>query len=96
MITYHSAALRDKGVDEAEIEAVLARDAEKFEAQEMALLEFARRSTLEPADITDEEFEELKTVGLSDEEILEAQFTMALTTAETKFCDALGFVPTRE
>jgi alkylhydroperoxidase family enzyme len=70
-------------------------DASKLEDQEIALLVFARKSTLEPAEITDEEFQELKAVGLDDAEIMEAQFTMAFATAEVKFCDSLGFVPTR-
>ncbi len=77
------------------IEAVRTIDSEKLEEQEMALLEIARRSTLEPADITDDEFDELKKVGLDDAEIMEAQFVMAFATAEVKFCDSLGFVPTR-
>jgi alkylhydroperoxidase family enzyme len=77
------------------IDAVRTLDAEKLEEQEMALLEFARKSTLEPAEITDEEFAELKSVGLDDAEIMEAQFAMAFATAEVKFCDSLGFVPTR-
>jgi alkylhydroperoxidase family enzyme len=74
---------------------VRAVDAAKLEEQEFALLEIARRSTLEPADITDEEFEELRKVGLDDAEIMEAQFVMAFATAEVKFCDSLAFVPTR-
>lgn len=82
-------------MDEDRIDAVRTLDAEKLEEQEMALLEIARRSTLEPANITDEEFRELKKVGLDDAEIMEAQFAMAFATAEVKFCDSLGFVPTR-
>lgn len=58
-------------------------------------MEYVRKATLEPANITDEEFKKLREVGLTDEEIVEATFAMALSTAETRFCDALGFVPTR-
>lgn len=58
-------------------------------------MEYVRKATLEPMNITEEEFQRLRAVGFSDEEIVEATFTMAMSTAETKFCDALGFVPTR-
>lgn len=70
-------------------------DAERLAEKEAAILEFARRSTLEPADITDEDFQKVKDIGFSDEEIMEAQYVMGLSTLETKFCDSLAFVPSR-
>lgn len=58
-------------------------------------MEFARRSTLEPAEITDADFQKFKDIGFSDAEIMEAQYVMGLSTLETKFCDSLAFVPSR-
>lgn len=83
-------------MDASDVEALRTADAERLEQQEAVLMEFVRRATLEPTTITDEEFQQLREVGFSDEEIMEATFAMALSTAETRFCDALGFVPTRK
>ena len=58
-------------------------------------MEFARRSTLEPAEITDADCQKVKDIGFSDAEIMEAQYVMGLSTLETKFCDSLAFVPSR-
>ena len=74
---------------------MIAVDEEKLAEKEAVILEFARRSTLEPADITDEDFQKVKDVGYSDAEIMEAQYVMGLSTLETKFCDSLAFVPSR-
>ncbi len=70
-------------------------DVEKLAGKEAVLLEFARRSTLEPADITDEDFRKVRDAGYSDAEIVEAQYAMGLSTLETRFCDSLAFVPSR-
>ena len=79
---------------------MIAVDAEKLAEKEAVILEFARRSkvrspTLEPADITDADFQKVKDIGFSDAEIMEAQYVMGLSTLETKFCDSLAFVPSR-
>ena len=74
---------------------MIAADAEKLAEKEAVILEFARRSTLEPADITDEDFQKVIDVGFGDAEIMEAQYVMGLSTLETKFCDSLAFVPSR-
>ena len=74
---------------------MIAVDAEKLAEKEAVILEFARRSTLEPADITDEDFQKVIDVGFGDAEIMEAQYVMGLSTLETKFCDSLAFVPSR-
>ena len=74
---------------------MIAVDAEKLAEKEAVILEFARRSTLEPADITDADFQKVIDVGFNDAEIMEAQYVMGLSTLETKFCDSLAFVPSR-
>lgn len=75
------------------MEAARLADRERLAEKEALILEFARRSSIEPHKITDEDLQKLKDAGLSDEEIVEMQFTMALSTAQTKFLDSLGVAP---
>jgi len=58
--------------------------------KEKKLVEFAIKADVDPHGITDEEFAELKTVGSTDEEIVEALETMTLCTGINRFADALG------
>jgi alkylhydroperoxidase family enzyme len=45
---------------------------------------------VDPSGITDEEFEELRKLGVTDTEIVEALETMTLYTGITRYCAALG------
>ena len=53
-------------------------------------MDFVEKSTLAPLTITDQEFQELKELGLSDSEIVEMQGVMELFTGYNKFVASLA------
>ncbi len=61
-----------------------------FESKERKLLEIAQRSTKDANSVTDNDIEELRKLGWSDSEIVEAQGVMELFTGFNKFLDSLG------
>lgn len=53
-------------------------------------MQFAIKGDTDPHGITDEEFDELRKLGATDAEIVEALEAMTLFTGINRFCDALG------
>lgn len=83
--------LSDKGIDQA----VLTELVEKGETQRLPektrrVLLFARRAALDPARLSDEDFDELVKAGLSDEDIVELVAFAALITSLIATIRALG------
>jgi alkylhydroperoxidase family enzyme len=58
--------------------------------KEIALLEYVKVLTLEPAKITDIDVEKLRKVGWNDKEIFEATFDTALFAFFNRMADAYG------
>ncbi len=61
--------------------------------RERALVDLARKVTLEPKAVGDEDFTRLRAVGLSDEDILEAVETSAWFNHTNRIFITLGVVP---
>jgi alkylhydroperoxidase family enzyme len=62
-------------------------------ADEVAIMAFAQKVIREPRAITSEEVDELRSFGLSDEEILDIVMTAAARSFFSKTLDALAAVP---
>ena len=57
---------------------------------EKALLEFAKRLTFQPADISDVDIDRLRRVGLQDPQIAEAVYIISLFAFFNRVADAFG------
>ncbi|WP_458210403.1 carboxymuconolactone decarboxylase family protein [Haladaptatus sp. NG-SE-30] len=70
---FHESALKREGADADSIEDMknLQIGEEKFSPSEYEILVFAEKAARDPYDVTDEEFERLREIGLDDGEILE-------------------------
>ena len=61
-----------------------------FENKELALLIYAKKLTLNPGEINQKDFQELKTVGLNDGEILEANQIICYFNYVNRSINGLG------
>ena len=62
-------------------------------AEEVALMDFAQKVTLEPNQITQRDFDLLREKGLSEQEILDVVLTVTARNFMSKTLDALGAEP---
>lgn len=76
----HADGLRGLGSSEQEIAALKQGnpDAAPLSSKDKALLQFARRLTLKPGDVSDADISRLRTAGWKDEQIFEAAFDASL------------------
>ena len=90
----HGSVLRKNFFEAAEL-AAIARDfrSSGLPAQEIALMEFAQKVTLEPNQTTQEDFDLLREKGLSDQEILDVVLAVTARNFMSKTLDALGAEP---
>ncbi len=90
----HGAILRKNFFSGSEL-AAIARDfrSSGLPAEEVALMEFAQKVTLEPVQIAQGDFDLLREKGLTDEEILDVVLTVTARNFMSKTLDALGAEP---
>ncbi len=90
-VAAHSMALAMMGFSKEKID-VLIRNIEKSEMsqKDQKILQYVRKATLTPHKITDRETNELKSLGLTDSQLLEILGVMELFTGYNKFLDALS------
>jgi uncharacterized peroxidase-related enzyme len=90
----HGSVLRKNFFGPGEL-AGIARDFHTagLPAEEVALMEFARKVIREPSRITGSDFDGLRAMGLSDEEILDVVLTATARSFMSKTLDALGAEP---
>lgn len=89
-VAAHEGALSAIGVSPEEVHTIENDlDRADFNPKEMALIKLTRKANLEPLFGTDDEFSELRQLGASDAEIVEALGVMELFTAFNKFLDIL-------
>ncbi|MGO9307666.1 MAG: carboxymuconolactone decarboxylase family protein [Spirochaetia bacterium] len=90
----HGSILRKNFFGPSEL-AAIARDFRSagLPEEEVMLMEFAQRVTLEPNQITARDFDLLREKGLSDEEILDVVLTVTARNFMSKTLDALGAEP---
>ena len=90
-IAAHGLALRQLGFTKESIDALVKNvSAVGFEPKEQKILELARKSTRDANSVTDQDIEELRRLGWSESEIVEAQGVMELYTGFNKFLDSLA------
>jgi uncharacterized peroxidase-related enzyme len=61
--------------------------------EEVALMSFAHKVTLDPSEVTSNDMDELRAYGLIDEDILDVVLTCTARNFFSKTLDALGAVP---
>jgi uncharacterized peroxidase-related enzyme len=89
-VASHSAALRSIGTSPEEITRIMDDLAgSDFSAKERGLIGFTRRANLAPSGIPEEDFQELKGLGATDAEIVEALGIMELFVGFNRFLDSL-------
>jgi uncharacterized peroxidase-related enzyme len=90
----HGSVLRKNFFGPAEL-AAIAKDFRNagLPAEEVALMEFAQKVTLEPSQTTPRDFDLLREKGLSDEEILDVVLTVTARNFMSKTLDAVGAEP---
>ncbi len=90
----HGAVLRKNFFSPGEL-AAIARDfhGAGLPEEEVALMEFAQKVTLEPNQLTQQDIDLLREKGLSDEEILDVVLAVTARNFMSKTLDALGAEP---
>ena len=90
----HGAILRKNFFSPGEL-AAIARDFHSagLPGEEVALMEFAQKVTLEPNQLTQQDIDLLREKGLSDEEILDVVLAVTARSFMSKTLDALGAEP---
>jgi uncharacterized protein YciW len=68
---------------EKELDAIVTLDPSRLTPQEIAVLEFARKIILAPADLTTDDFQSLRDQGLTDSDIVRIIAIAAWSVAET-------------
>lgn len=90
-VAAHGLALQQLGFSRERIDALVKNvEAPGFHPKEQKIIEVARKSTREPNSVTDQDIEELRQLGWSESEIVEAQGVMELFTGFNKFLDSLA------
>ena len=90
-VAAHSMALQMMGFSKKRIDA-LTKNIEKSEMspRDRKILQYAKKATLTPHKITDRETDELKSLGMTDSQIVEILGVMELFTGYNKFLDTLA------
>jgi uncharacterized peroxidase-related enzyme len=91
-VAAHSGALRQMGMDDDTITAILENrlaDAE-FDAREQALITLMRKASARPHEVDDGDFHTVKRAGASERDILEAYSVMETFLAFNRFLDSVG------
>ena len=90
----HGSILRKNFFGPSEL-AAIARDFRSagLPEEEVTLMEFAQKVTLEPNQITPQDFDLLRKKGLSDQEILDVVLAVTARNFMSKTLDALGAEP---
>jgi len=75
-------ALADGALDEAGLSAT-----------DRAMLDYAEKLTLKPAEMNDDDTQRLHAAGLSDEQVWETTFTVSIFSMFNRMADAFGLEP---
>lgn len=93
--THHYEGLRRALGDDQRAEAIRAalsnaRPEDVFSGKELALLQYARKLTRAPSEMSSDDFDALRDAGASDEEILEANQIIAYFNYANRVLNGLG------
>lgn len=90
-VASHSMALSMIGFSQERIDDLTKNiESPEITPRDKKILEYARKATLTPHKITDSETDELKSLGMTDSQIVEILGVMELFTGYNKFLDALA------
>lgn len=90
-VASHSMALSMMGFSQERIDDLTKNiESPQITPRDKKILEYARKATLTPHKITDAETNELKSLGLTDSQIVEVLGVMELFTGYNKFLDSLA------
>ena len=96
-ISAHSAALRKLTKDPALADAIASNHAEAaVEPRVKAMLDYALKLTLQPADLEEADVEALRAAGWTDEDVMDIAEVTALFNASNRMASGLGWVPNPE
>lgn len=81
-----------QGQDASDVDqlAALRPEQGRYNEKELALLDYVKVLTLEPANVKDAHVERLRKVGWTDEQVFEASFITALFAFFNRMADAYG------
>ncbi len=90
-VAAHSMALAMMGFSKEKIDALTKNiESSEMTPRDRKIMQYVRKATLTPQKITDKETDELKSMGLTDSQIVEILGVMEMYTAYNKFLDALA------
>lgn len=92
---FHESALKEEGLEEADIKRLKDLDLEgttSFSDEERVILRFAEKTATDPHNVTDEDFQALRDLGMSDADILEVLDCIALHVYTAVIQAAAGVV----
>lgn len=90
-VASHSMALQMMGFNQERIDDLTKNiESPQITPRDKKIIEYARKATLTPHKITEEETDELKALGLSESQIVEVLGVMELFTGYNKFIDSLA------
>jgi AhpD family alkylhydroperoxidase len=92
----HSHALRKQGLSEEQVRAIQTHSFDGFSDPELSIFRFTQKAAADPKSLDDVDYERLRTVGLSNETILEVLGVIWANTAMNMIVDALGVERTSE
>lgn len=82
--------MQGQNADDVDQLAKLQPEQGKYNEKELALLDYVKVLTLEPANVRDTHVERLRKVGWTDEQVFEASFITALFAFFNRMADAYG------
>jgi uncharacterized peroxidase-related enzyme len=89
-VVQHGEALTRESGDASLAEAVVSGNADELKSRLAALLEYARKLTLTPAEIVEQDLERLRTHGFDDRAIVDANQVVAYYNYVNRVADGLG------
>ena len=86
----HGSVLAGSGMDAADVQAIAEGDVSGLDPLEAAVMDLAEHVALDAADITQADIDELRELGLADEEVLDVVLAAAARCFFAKVLDGVG------
>jgi uncharacterized peroxidase-related enzyme len=88
-VTFHGNALRGEGIKDEEIKKIVRLDKGFLSLEELTILQFARKVAKEAYRITDMEINQIRQLGMTDQDLVDIIGTIVLATANAIIIDSL-------
>lgn len=89
-IQFYVYVLKKEGLSDEEIRAIIRIDQERLSKVECRILRYALKSSSEPLRVTDQDFDELKELGMSNWELVEMQEIITRAAYYVNFSNTLN------